>query len=63
MNIFVNRDEIILALVSEFGETPSSFYNNERTKQREKFWTYNRLLRYYFKRKAGRKFGPESLSY
>mgnify|MGYP003349900379 CR=1 FL=1 len=61
--MFSNRDEIILALVSEFGETASSFYNNDRTKQREKFWTFNRLFRYYIKRKSGRKFGPESLTY
>jgi hypothetical protein len=43
------REEIIQKLVGEFGETASSFNNTETNKQREKFWTYNRLANYYRK--------------
>jgi hypothetical protein len=43
------REEIIQKLVDEFGETASSFNNTETNKQREKFWTYNRLSNYYRK--------------
>ena len=43
------REEIIQKLVDEFGETASSFNNTEANKQREKFWTYNRLVNYYRK--------------
>ena len=45
--IFESRTEIIDALVNDFGCNPASFNNNERTKSREKFWTYNRLRVYY----------------
>jgi hypothetical protein len=43
------REEIIQKLVDEFGEKASSFNNTETNKQREKFWTYNRLANYYRK--------------
>ena len=43
------RKEIIQKLVDEFGEKASSFNNTETNKQREKFWTYNRLVNYYRK--------------
>ena len=43
------REEIIQKLVNEFGEKASSFNNTETNKQREKFWTYNRLVNYYRK--------------
>jgi hypothetical protein len=43
------REEIIQKLVDEFGETASSFNNTETNKQRERFWTYNRLTNYYRK--------------
>jgi len=43
------REGIIQKLVDEFGETASSFNNTETNKQREKFWTYNRLTNYYKK--------------
>ena len=52
---FTNRTEIIAALQSEFNEKPASFNNNEKTKSREKFWTFNRLLHYYWDIKLGRK--------
>jgi hypothetical protein len=51
INTFKTREEIINALVTEFNEKPGSFINNEKTKSREKFWTYNRLLNYYVKKK------------
>jgi hypothetical protein len=50
---FKTRTDIINALQSEFNEKPASFNNNERTKSREKFWTYNRLHRYYWNLKCG----------
>jgi hypothetical protein len=43
------REEVIKKLVDEFDEKASSFNNTETNKQREKFWTYNRLLNYYRK--------------
>jgi hypothetical protein len=43
------REEIIQKLVDEFDEKASSFNNTETNKQREKFWTYNRLINYYRK--------------
>jgi hypothetical protein len=43
------REEIIQKLVDEFDEKASSFNNTETNKQREKFWTYNRLANYYRK--------------
>ena len=52
---FKTRDDIIKALVSEFGMKRESFYNNARTQQPEKFWTFNRLFHYYWDRKRGNK--------
>jgi hypothetical protein len=49
---FNTRDEIIKALVAEFGEKVASFNAN---KSREKFWTFNRLFQYYWDLKLGRK--------
>jgi hypothetical protein len=43
---FKNREEVIKQLVKEFGEKESSFNNTETNKQRENFWTFNRLLNY-----------------
>jgi hypothetical protein len=43
---FETRKDIIAALVAEFGERAECFdYNQSATR----FWTYNRLLHYYFK--------------
>ena len=50
---FETRTEIIKALETEFGHNPKSFNNNERTKSNERFWTYNRLLRFYWDIKQG----------
>lgn len=52
---FTNRTEIIAALKEEFNENPKGFNNTEKSKSVEKFWTYNRLLHYYFDIKNGRK--------
>jgi hypothetical protein len=43
---YKNREEVITSLVKEFGEKESSFNNTATNKQREKFWTFNRLLKY-----------------
>lgn len=43
---FKNREEVIKVLVKEFDEKESSFYNTETNKQRENFWTLNRLSNY-----------------
>lgn len=53
--MFRNREEVISALQKEFNAKPASFNNNERTKSREKFWTFNRLHTYYWDLKFGRK--------
>lgn len=49
MRIFNTKQDIVKVLVTEWGETESSFYNTSTNKQREKFWTYNRILQYLFK--------------
>ena len=49
---FNTRDEVINALVLEFGERVGSF-NAKKTAV--KFWTFNRLLNYYWDLKLGRK--------
>lgn len=46
-NTFSTRQEIINALVEQWGENPKSFSNSSTNKQTEKFWSYNRLLKYY----------------
>lgn len=48
-NTFNRKQEIVEALVNEFGLKASSFYNTPTNKSREKFWTYNRCLQYLFK--------------
>lgn len=52
---FQSRQEIILALQNEFNENPKGFDNTSTNKSVEKFWTYNRLLHYYWDIKHGRK--------
>lgn len=52
---FQSRQEIILALQNEFNENPKGFDNTSTNKSVEKFWTYNRLLHYYWDIKLGRK--------
>ena len=48
-NTFNIKEEIVEALVNEFGQKASSFYNTPTNKSREKFWTYNRCLQHLFK--------------
>lgn len=54
MNNFNTKEELVKALVTEFGEKESSFYNTPTNKSREKFWTYNRTLHYYFSKKSSK---------
>ena len=48
MKKFSNRKEVIDALVSDFNRNEKSFNNTPTNKQREKFWTYNRLMKHYY---------------
>ena len=43
---FETRQDIIAALVAEFGERAECFSYNQSALR---FWTYNRLLNYYVK--------------
>jgi len=47
---FTTKEQIVEALVKEFSEEKSSFYNTGTNKQREKFWTFNRTYSYYLKK-------------
>jgi hypothetical protein len=47
---FSTKEQVVEALVKEFGETKSSFYNTDTDKHREKFWTFNRVYNYYLKK-------------
>lgn len=49
-----SREEIIQKLVDEFGEKASSFNNTPTNKQREKFWTFNRLSNFLRKKENQR---------
>ena len=49
-----SREEIIQKLVNEFGEKASSFNNTPTNKQREKFWTFNRLSNFLRKKENQR---------
>ena len=46
---FENKKQIVDKLVSDWGMKEASFYNTPTNKQREKYWTYNRMLRYLHK--------------
>lgn len=50
---FTTREQVIEALQLEFNENPKSFTNNEKTQQREKLWTFNRLHKLYWGLKQG----------
>ena len=50
-----SREDIILALVSEYDKNIKSFYNTPTSKNNEKFWTLNRLTRYYNDLRSGKK--------
>ena len=49
-----SREEIIQRLVDEFDEKSSSFNNTPTNKQREKFWTFNRLSNFLRKKENQR---------
>ena len=44
--MYNNKAEIVNELVNTWKMKRSSFYNTPTNKQREKFWTFNRCLRY-----------------
>ncbi len=50
-----SRDEIIEKLVDEFKINPSPFNNTATNKQHEKFWTLNRLTKFYYELVSKRK--------
>jgi hypothetical protein len=52
-----SREEIIQMLVDDYGKKASSFNNTPTNKQREKFWTYNRLKNYLISLEAERLLG------
>jgi len=50
-----SREDIILALVSEYGKNIKSFYNTKSNQSYETFWTLNRLTHYYNDLRSGKK--------
>lgn len=52
---FKNKDEVVDALVNDFGKRRETFYNTPTNKNIEKFYTFNRTLRYYYDLKSGKK--------
>ena len=57
---FNTKEQIVEALVNEFGEKKSSFYNTDTNKQREKYWTFNRTKNFYYKKKGNKKEAEQS---
>ena len=53
--MFESREDVILALVSEYDKNIKSFYNTKQNQSYEKFWTFNRLIHYYNDLRNGRK--------
>jgi hypothetical protein len=47
--------DVIDALVKNYGKSKSSFLNTPTNKQRQKFWTFNRLMHFYFDIQRGDK--------
>jgi hypothetical protein len=45
---FKNKEEVVECLVSEWKYRTSQFYNTEKSKQVEKFWTFNRCVKHLF---------------
>ena len=45
---FKNKEEVVDALVKDFGKNKKSYYNTPTNKQNEKFWTYNRTAKHYY---------------
>ena len=46
-----NRSEVIQALVDELGYKAVSFNNTPTNGSIESYWTFNRLLNFYFKKR------------
>ena len=49
---FDNKKHVVDTLVKEFKMKESSFYNTPTNKSRNKFWTFSRCIRYYYKLKS-----------
>ena len=45
---FKNKEEVVDALVKDFGKNKKSYYNTPTNKQNEKYWTYNRTAKHYY---------------
>ena len=45
---FKNKEEVVDALVKDFGMNKKSYYNTPTNKQNEKYWTYNRTAKHYY---------------
>jgi hypothetical protein len=45
---FKNKAEVVECLVSEWKYRTSQFYNTEKNKQVEKFWTFSRCVQHLF---------------
>ena len=47
--------DVINALVKNYGKNKASFLDTPTNKQRSKFWTFNRLMHFYFDIQRGDK--------
>jgi len=49
---FENKMQVVNQLVKDYKMERSSFYNTPTNKSRDKFWTFSRCVRYYYKLKS-----------
>ena len=45
---FKNKEEVVDALVKDFGKDRKSYYNTPTNSNNEKYWTYNRTVKFYY---------------
>lgn len=45
---FKNKEEVVDALVKDFGKDRKSYYNTPTNSNNEKYWTYNRTSKFYY---------------
>tara|TARA_R110001592_G_C12881947_1_gene724802 strand:- start:91 stop:621 length:531 start_codon:yes stop_codon:yes gene_type:complete len=45
---FKNKEEVVDALVKDFGKNRKSYYNTPTNSNNEKYWTYNRTVKFYY---------------
>jgi hypothetical protein len=50
---FENKEQVVDALVKEWGRKRANFYNTPMNQNNEKHWTFNRTLEYYNTLKKG----------